>query len=397
MGIETLGVADDVSVSDSHAPIRVGFVVHAMQMAGAERLVVETIRRLANRIRPTVFCLDALGLLGADLQRENVDVAVLGRRPGLDLPIARRLANEVARRGIAVVHAHQYTPFFYAALAKFLRFGRVPLILTEHGRHYPDIVSGQRRLGNRLLLARLADRVNAVCAFSADALAANDGFERDRIEVIPNGIDVGDYEHVEPPADLGTGRRYVTCIARFHPVKDHVTLLRGFAVVARQLADVDLLLAGEGPLKSDLESLAATLRIAERVRFLGVRRDVPALLKASAVFCLASVSEAASLTVLEAMAAATPIVVTDVGGNPELVRHQRDGLLVPRGDFEALGRALLVLLTDRTLSDRLGASAADRARREFRLESTIDRYYALYRALSAQGAQPHGISSQHNE
>ena len=129
-------------MSDRQSPIHVGFVVHSMQMAGAERLVVETIRRLGDRILPTVFCLDTVGLLGTDLQRENIDVVAFGRRPGLDLSVARHLASEIARRNIAVIHAHQYTPFFYAALAKLLRRGRPRLILTEHGRHYPDIVTG---------------------------------------------------------------------------------------------------------------------------------------------------------------------------------------------------------------------------------------------------------------
>jgi glycosyltransferase involved in cell wall biosynthesis len=360
----------------------VGFVVHVMQMAGAERLVVETIRRLGNRIRPTVFCLDAIGLLGADLQRENVDVAVLGRRPGLDLPVARRLSNEIAQRDITVLHAHQYTPFFYAALAKLLRPGRARLILTEHGRHYPDIVSGRRRLGNRLLLARLADRVNAVCAFSADALAANDGFARDRIEVIPNGIDVGQYENPARAGDLGIERRYVTCIARFHPVKDHATLLRGFASVAAPFPDLDLVLCGDGPLRNDLDALAQALGISERVRFLGVRRDVPAILKASTVFCLTSVSEAASLTVLEAMAAALPVVLTNVGGNPELVRDGVHGLLVPRSDPSAVATALTTLLNDSRYAARLASAAAQRVRHQFLLETTVARYYALYEELA---------------
>jgi glycosyltransferase involved in cell wall biosynthesis len=369
-------------VSESHGPIRVGFVVHAMQLAGAERLVVETIRRMGDRIRPTVFCLDAIGILGTDLQRENVDVVVLGRRPGLDLPVARRLSNEIAQRGITVLHAHQYTPFFYAALAKLLRLGRVRLILTEHGRHFPDIVSGQRRLGNRLLLRRLADRVNAVCAFSADALAANDGFARDGIEVIPNGIDVREYEHLKRASDFGVDRRYVTCIARFHPVKDHATLLRGFASVATAFPDVDLVLAGDGPLRHDLETLAQTLGISGRVRFLGVRRDVPAILEATTVFCLTSVSEAASLTVLEAMAARVPIVLTNVGGNPELVQDGVHGLLVPRADPSAVGAALTTLLNDSQYAARLASAAAQRVRREFLLETTVARYHALYEALA---------------
>jgi glycosyltransferase involved in cell wall biosynthesis len=369
-------------VSDRHGPVRVGFVVHVMQMAGAERLVVETIRRLGDRIRPTVFCLDAIGLLGTELQRDNVDVVVLGRRPGLDLPVARRLSTEIARRGIAVVHAHQYTPFFYAALAKLLRLGRVRLILTEHGRHFPDIVSGKRRLVNSLLLSRLADRVNAVCAFSADALATNDGFARDRIEVIPNGMEVGEYEHLERASDLGVDRRYVTCIARFHPVKDHATLLRGFASVAAAFPDVDLVLAGDGPLRQDLDTLAQTLGISGRVRFLGVRRDVPSILKATTVFCLTSVSEAASLTVLEAMAAGVPVVLTKVGGNPELVQDGVHGLLVPRADAAAVGAALTTLLNDSRYAARLASAAAQRVRREFLLETTVARYHALYEALA---------------
>jgi glycosyltransferase involved in cell wall biosynthesis len=364
-------------------PIPTGFVVHVMQMAGAERLVVETIRRLGSRIHPAVFCLDAEGTLGKDLTAGGVDLVVLGRRPGLDLGVARRLAREIRQRRIRVVHAHQYTPFFYTALAKIGARDRFRLILTEHGRHYPDRVSAKRRVGNRLLLARLADRINAVCAFSADALAEQDGFPRDRIEIIPNGVDISDYDHVPAAAEgIDPDRRYVTTIARFHPVKDHATLIRAFAQVARRLPDVDLLLAGDGPLKHDLQSLVATLKVTDRVRFLGVRRDVPALLGATSVFCLTSVSEGASLTVLEAMAAARPIVLTNVGGNPELVRDGIDGLLAPRGDVAAIANLLSTILTDSSLAARLGTSAAHRVRTEFLLDTTIERYYELYRALA---------------
>ena len=369
-------------MSDRQGPIHVGFVVHSMHMAGAERLVVETIRRLGDRILPAVFCLDTVGLLGTELQREKVDVVAFGRRPGLDLSVARRLATEIARRDIAVIHAHQYTPFFYAALAKFLRRGRPRLILTEHGRHYPDIVSAQRRLGNRILLGRLADRINAVCAFSADALAANDGFARDRIDVIPNGIELDQFEHSQPAGDLADGRRYVTCIARFHPVKDHATLLRGFAMIAPACPDVDLVLAGDGPLRIDLESLAQTLRVGGRVRFLGVRRDIPAILKASTVFCLTSVSEAASLTVLEAMASGVPTVLTNVGGNPELVEDRVHGLLVPRADPAGVATALRTLLDDPQYAAGLAAAAVDRVRQHFLLETTVARYDALYAQLA---------------
>ncbi len=354
-----------------------------MQMAGAERLVVETIRRLGSRIRPTVLCLDAQGSLGAELERDGIDVMVFGRKPGLDIGIAGRLAAAIRERQIHVVHAHQYTPFFYASLAKVRGGLRCRLVLTEHGRHYPDLVSARRRMGNRFVLARLADRINAVCAFSADALATKDGFPRDRIEIIPNGIDPAEYERAMPPAGgLPAGRRFITTIARFHPVKDHATLIRAFAKIAARFPDVDLLLAGDGPLRHDLESLATTLRVSDRVRFLGIRRDVPALLAASTIFALTSVSEGASLTVLEAMAAAKAIVLTDVGGNSELVRRDVDGLLAPRGDVGGIAEALARLLADPGLAAALGATAAARVRQDFPLDRTIERYYELYRALA---------------
>ena len=99
------------------SPIRVGFVLHIMQVAGAEMLVNETIRRLGSRIDPAVFCLDGVGALGERLQADNVPVIAYGRRPGLDLSVSRRMADDIRRRRVEVLHAHQYTPFFYGAMA----------------------------------------------------------------------------------------------------------------------------------------------------------------------------------------------------------------------------------------------------------------------------------------
>ena len=101
------------------------------------------------------------------------------------------MRSVIRRRRIEVLHAHQYSPFFYAALAKLTMLRRRPrLIFTEHGRHYPDVVSSKRRWFNRLLLDRLADEVNACSRFSADALSRIDGFAEKRIGVIENGIDL---------------------------------------------------------------------------------------------------------------------------------------------------------------------------------------------------------------
>ncbi|MFO0850051.1 MAG: glycosyltransferase [Gemmataceae bacterium] len=371
-------------------PIRVGFVVHVMQVAGAEVLVRETIRRLGPAIVPTVFCLDRVGQIGEELVAQGVDLVCFDRRPGWDFSVSRKLAAAATARRIEVLHAHQYTPFFYAALAKPIIRPMPKLILTEHGRHYPDVVSPPRRAVNRLLLDRLADAVNACIGFSAKALCRTDGFRGNRIRVIENGIDVDRYG---PAADraalrqrlgLDPDRRYIVHVARHHPVKDQPTLIRGFASAAPDYPDVDLLLVGDGPLRADLERLADELGVAGRVRFVGIQKNVAEWLAAADVFALTSVSEAASLTLLEAMATGLPVVVTAVGGNPEIVRDGVDGLLFPRGDAAGCATAFRELLDDPDHAERLGESGRDRVRERYRLDQTVAAYYRLYRELAGR-------------
>lgn len=371
------------------APLRVGFVVHVMQVAGAEVLVRETIKQLGSQIEPTIFCLDSLGRIGEELQAQGVPIVVLNRK-GRDFGVAWRMAQEIRTRRIEVIHAHQYTPFFYAALAKIPARFSFKLIMTEHGRHYPDVVSPLRRSVNRLFLDPLADAVNACCEFSGKALSKVDGFSGRRIEVIDNGVELHRYTVTPDKKSLreklgwDPSKIYITKVARFHEVKDHPMLIRAFAEVAQQRPNVDLLLAGEGPSRTDLENLATELGVRDRVKFLGVRSDVPQVLQASDIFALTSVSEAASLTLLEAMACGLPVVVTDVGGNPELARQGIDGFLVPRGDSRSCAQALLRLVDDPELRNRLGQNGRQRVEDRFTLAKTIQEYSRLYHVLAGR-------------
>lgn len=372
---------------DLARPIRIGFVLHSMGVAGAEVLVAEILERGGDALAPTILCLDEVGELGHRLRSRGVDVLALGRRPGLDLHLAGALARTARERDLELLHAHQYTPFFYSAIARMRRRAEFKLILTEHGRHYPDRVSRRRRWANRWLLDRLADAITGCSDFSRRGLAEVDGFAAERIELIPNGVDIarystGERSELRRELRLDAERTLVACVARFHPVKDHETLLRAFARVTAERDDVDLLLAGDGPLRGRLQELATDLGISARVFFLGIRDDVPKLLRAIDIFCMTSLSEAASLTILEAMAAGAALVVTAVGGNPELVRDGRDGLLVARGDTAGAADAILRLAADPEERSRLGASAQRRVDSGFRLDQTVDSYLELYRRLT---------------
>jgi L-malate glycosyltransferase len=381
-------LSNNIEQQATRKPIRVAFVVHVMQVAGAEVLVRETIRRLGPAIQPTIFCLDRIGQIGEELILQGVDVVCFNRKPGRDFGVSQRMAKAGTARQIQVIHAHQYTPFFYSALAKPLTRPMPRLILTEHGRHYPDIVSPKRRAFNRLILDHAADAVNACIRFSGVALSQKDGFRGNRIEIIENGIDVEKYgpsenrDALRKRLGIKVGVPTVVHVARHHPVKDQAMLIRGFSEV--KVPNAQLVMVGDGPLRGDLESLVKMLGISDRVFFAGIQSNVSDWLKAADVFALTSLSEASSLTLLEAMATGLPVVVTAVGGNPEIVRNEIDGLHVPRGDWQSCGQALDRLLGDEHLRQKLGENSRTRTHERYRLDQTIQSYYKLYRRLSGR-------------
>jgi glycosyltransferase involved in cell wall biosynthesis len=133
-----------------------------------------------------------------------------------------------------------------------------------------------------------------------------------------------------------------------------------------------------------LGNLAVELRVPDRVKFLGIRTDIPELMRGADAFALTSLSEAASLTLLEAMASGLPAIVTNVGGTPEIVRHEREGLLFARGDASGCADAIRRLFNDPDLAARLGAAGRERAVERYQLNRTVDEYFKLYSRLAGR-------------
>ena len=373
--------------------------MHVMQVAGAEVLVRQIIEQLGDKISPTILCLDAVGTIGEQLMQSGVPLTVLDRKPGMDWGVAKRMADVVKTQQIQVLHAHQYTPFFYAALGRLRHRMPAKILFTEHGRHYPDIVSWKRRWANKVLLQRYADKVTACCDFSTEALHKIEGFPK--AFTLANGVDMaelpacGDEQQtreLRSRLGLDLDRPYAACIARFHAVKDHATLIRGWQRVHQQLPEARLLLVGGGEEESQLREQVTGIEksqagFQDSVQFLGIRHDVPDILRAIDVFTLTSVSEAASLTLLEAMASQCASVVTAVGGNGEHLRQGTDGYLVPRADDQALASKLVELLTNKQKAQKMGHSAREQVQTHFNLNTAVDHYYQLYESLVA--STPH--------
>src|SRR3954469_20922495 len=169
-------------------PITLCQLLHTMNVGGAEVLAARLARRLRGAFRFVFACLDEVGPLGEELRADGFPVHLVGRKAGLDWGCPLRLARLLRSEGAAVVHAHQYTPFFYGLTAR-LPGPRLPILFTEHGRHQPDYPRPKRMLANRLLLSR-RDRVVGVGAAVRQALIANEGLPARRVAVLYNGIDV---------------------------------------------------------------------------------------------------------------------------------------------------------------------------------------------------------------
>jgi L-malate glycosyltransferase len=370
-----------------------GHVLHRLDRAGAEVLASALSRRLRDRYRFVFLCLDGVGPLGEQLADEGFAVLDLKRRPGLDLSVARRIRQAVVDHRIDLLHAHQYTPFFYAALSRRLSTSP-PILFTEHGRHYPDQRKIKRILANRLLL-KSSDRVTAVGRFVKRALIDNEGIAQSRIEVIHNGIDPADFPAADPDsrararATLGIDEScpLIMQVARFHPVKDHDTAVRAFALVTEKISNARLCLIGDGEQRQALEAMSAELAIHDHVLFTGVRADVTDLLPAADLFVLSSLSEGISVTLLEAMAVGLPIVATEVGGNPEVVEHDVTGLLSPRSDFRALAENLTALLQDPARRKAFGDAGRARLLERFTQDRMHRGYINLYAKLLGQSGE----------
>jgi glycosyltransferase involved in cell wall biosynthesis len=361
-----------------------------MQVAGAEVLIERLIDYLGSSIKPSVFCLDEIGAIGERLKASGVPVIVLGRNPGVDWRLPARFADAIIEQKLNILHAHQYTPFFYSSLAKWRCKNRhaFKLIFTEHGRHFPDVVGWKRRMFNRHFLSTLVDKVNACSRFSADAVEKIEGFPR--CEVILNGISIDQFPARGAPADqlslreklgLPLNDPLVACVARLHPIKDHTTLLKAWIEVLRIHPNAKLLLVGEGEERNNLEAFCKTHGIESSVKFLGVHRNVQDFLRCVDVFALTSLTEASPLTLLEAMSCCCPSVVTNVGGNSEHITDGVEALLAPRGDAIKIAECLNRLLSDRAYRERMGIAAREKVIKDFTIERCFEQYKQLYLTL----------------
>ena len=339
--------------------LRICHVIYRLGTGGLENGLVNLINRMdPARFTHQIACVDRATDFSQRIGRP-VEIVELGKRPGLEVAFYARAWRSFRRLRPDVVHTRN-TAGLDCILPARLAGVRV-VLHGEHGRTAGD-PEGRNRRHNllRRLNAPLVSGFTAVSADLASWLTATVGIPAHKVRVLMNGVDTGRFRPgpVDRAAllpEVPPGAVVVGTVGRLDPVKGHTHLIDA---VARLDASLHLVIVGDGPERPRIERAVSAAAIGDRVHLLGERADIPVLLRAFDLFCLPSLAEGISNTLLEAMATGLPVVATAVGGNPELVARDETGLLVPAGDPDALATALGGLVAEPALRRRLGAGGA---------------------------------------
>jgi glycosyltransferase involved in cell wall biosynthesis len=374
----------DVRPADGIRPLRVTHVINSLGLGGAERLLCDLIPRLeGDQVHAEVVCLYDKGPLAAPLESEGVPVRVLGIDREVRAWNWPRTWRRLGDLDVHVVHTHLPESAWYGLPAAYFR--RVPVRighLQNANRHWATRVRRLDRAASAFGSATVACST-AVADFAREDL----GYPANRLEVIPNAIDVTRFDSLPDPR---TARRsigasedglLVLCAASLTPQKGHRYLLEAMTAVRSELPGVRLLLAGTGAAERELRRAVTEKRLGDVVSVLGRRDDVPLLMAASDLVVLPSLWEGLPMVLIEAGAAGLPAVASAVGGVAEIVEDGATGLLVPPGDTGRLAETLLALLRDPGRRRMMGEAGRERVRKNFDVRVVIERLESLYHRL----------------
>ena len=357
----------------------------AQTLGGGERHLADLANALVTRghevfavVRPGSPLIAEL----TGLPRENMSTLPL--RNALDAPSARSLARFIRKHEIEIVHAHMARDYPLASYA-VRRNPDATLVVTRH------VLFPLNRL-HTITLSHAA-RVIAVSEAVARQLRTQGLVPRERIVVVPNGIDVQRFENARSQFDrIGFCRRWkipadcllVGAVGEIKSLKGHEDFARAAAIVARRFPNVHFLIAGKdssrtGEHRAALEDLIAKLDLTKHVHLVGWLDDVAQFYCALDVLVSASHTESFGLAIVEAMACGTAVVATETEGAKEIIASGDTGLLAPIGGIEALARAVMTLLEDEIMRHQIGACARQAAQERFTLHQMVDAIETIYR------------------
>ena len=365
-------------------PIKTLFIIWSLERGGAERFLAGLLEHLdRNKFDPTLCCLNWKGEWAAPLEAKGLKVIALEKKGGLDLDAFRRLKNIIKEGEYHIVNTHLWAADVMGRVAAF-QCG-IPVVVST-AQNVDVWKKWHHRAVDRWLAGR-TDQLIAVSAAVKEYYHHCVGFPEEKITVIPNAIDVeryrdpGDIGYLYEELEVGAEDFILACVGRLNHQKGHPYLFQAMKELSGTLPELRILIVGEGEDRTRLEAMANELGIMPMLRFTGQRADIPALLQLVDALILPSVFEGLPLCVLEAMAAARPVIATDVGGTAELAVDGETAFIVPPRRPEALKDAILRLRRLPDGGQSMGARGREVVGREFSIQNSTKKTEKLFTAL----------------
>ncbi len=357
-------------------------LTYDLRIGGTETVIKNLIEGMdKEKFDAEILCIEPhLGPFGEQLKEQGIKITNLHWVGGFDIKLITKIRTYLKDNQIDVLHCHQYTPWVYGALAA--AFLNVKVIFTEHGRFYPDSSSWKRKFINPALL-KLTDHVTAISKATRQALVDYEFIPEERIEVIYNGIKplVADEQKVtklREELNIPHDAKVVGTVARLDPIKNQTMMIKAFALALKEQSNTYLLIVGDGEERQKLEALVDELSIRPNVIFTGYVAQPVNHIALMDVFLLSSLSEGTSMTLLEAMSLGKPCVVTDVGGNPEVIESGITGNVKANSDTHAFSEGIVDAVKSLIKEIKLSANIKKEFHKRFNALHMQNRYSRLY-------------------
>lgn len=358
-------------------------ITHDLAIGGLQQVVVNICRSIdREKFDVTVLCLRYLGEFVPQIEELGIKVVFLPQRDDgrtdhfSFLKVAKILKDEK----IDVIHTHNTQPFFDGTLAAVMS-GVKAIIHTDHCRSFPD---KKRYMFAEWFVSHFASKVVGVSEHTSENLVKYEHISRKKIVTIPNGIDISKYDiEINKEAkekELGIERNgfIIGMGVRLSKQKGITYLIKGMSIIIEQFPDITLVIAGDGSEKESLMQEAKKLGVDSHILFTGPRLDIPELLKLFDLYVLPSIFEGLPMVLLEAMAAACPIVATDVGGNSTAIKHRDNGSLVPSEEPALFANEVIYVLNNPNLMQQYIDKSMGLMREKFSADIMTRQYEKLY-------------------
>lgn len=357
-------------------------IVNGFAVGGGEAKLLELTRCLldSKKYNIIVCSVGQGGPLQTEFEKLGVKVYVFPKKHKFDISLIGKVAKLMIRERIDIVQMTLFYAEIIGTIAAIL--ARVKIKISW------EVYTHSRKLRHLLaykLIYKIIDVVVTVSENTKKAIISEGKVNPSKVTTIHYGVDLTKYNRLNGHSKRDelnlSNHRIVGVVARLTDQKGHSYLIEAAPQIVKEFPDVCFVFVGDGPLRQLLEDQVHSLGLESHFIFLGYRSDIKELLNSFDIFVLPSLFEGLPNVVLEAMACSKPVVATAVAGTPEAVIDGKTGYLVPSQNPEALAEALINLLEDEDLLEKMGREGRRRMETHFSLEGQISKFEALYEQL----------------